>query len=306
MGVPPIELADSVPLTNMPMSSKPVPSTAPRVGVPWRTEKQERARDLRYNQDYLDAVRRAGGEPVQISLLSPPAKLAQVAKTLDAFVLPGSPADIDPQLYGAPAHARAARPDRKRQQTDFALLRHALPAGKPVLATCYGIQSLNVYLGGSLYQDIPSQRRGALPHSSSDHKDAMHEARVIGGRLAMLAKKPRIRVNSSHHQSIRRPGEGLRIAAKAPDGIIEALEWTRGPGWAIGVQWHPERMPKDPLAQKLFRRLVFEAAIARNRARPAAARSAPARNARPVRRGGGATRAAAKAPNRRRETGRRK
>src|SRR5262245_13188263 len=78
----------------------------PRIGVPWRTEKQERKRDLRYNQDYLDSVRRAGGEPVQISLLLPPAKLAQVAKTLDAFILPGSPADVDPKLYGAASHTR--------------------------------------------------------------------------------------------------------------------------------------------------------------------------------------------------------
>ena len=166
----------------------------PRVGVPWRTEKQERNRDMRLNRDYLEAVRKAGGEPVQVSLLLPPDKLAQIAKTLDAIVLPGSPADIDPKLYGEPSHIKAGRPDARREKTDFALLKHALAAGKPVLAICYGIQSLNVYLGGSLYQDVPSQLRRPLIHSSdSDHKDATHEVRVTGGRLAMLAHRTKIK-----------------------------------------------------------------------------------------------------------------
>jgi len=271
-------------------------SALPRVGVPWRTAKQERARDLRYNQDYLDSVRKAGGEPVQLSLLSPPEEFARIAGTLDAFILPGSPADIDPKLYNAPAHAKAARPDLKRQRTDFALLEHALAAGKPVLATCYGIQSLNVYLGGSLYQDIPSQMRDPLIHSSdSDHKDAAHEIRVSGGRLAGLAGRRDVRVNSSHHQSVKKPGRNLRVTAKAPDGVIEALEWTGGPGWVVGVQWHPERMPRDPLAQKLFRRLVSEALLARNSARGSEQAGAKPR----------ATRVAMKAPNKRAISGRR-
>jgi putative glutamine amidotransferase len=267
----------------------------PRVGVPWRTERQERARDLRYNRDYLEAVRKAGSEPVQVSLLLSPAKLAQLANTLDAIVLPGSPADIDPKLYGARPHARAARPDSKREQTDFALLKHALAAGKPVLAICYGIQSLNVYLGGSLVQDTPSQVRRPLIHDG-DRNGAMHDVRVTGGSLAVLARRPIIQVNSMHHQSIRRPGRGLRVTAKAPDGVIEAVEWTHGPGWALGVQWHPERMPKDPLAQKLFRRLVFEAVIARNSMKSPVPARQPARRTKPARRGGTAK---AGAPKRR-------
>lgn len=289
-------------------SRRAAKTAPPRVGVPWRTEKQERKRDLRYNRNYLDAVRKAGGEPVQVSLLSPPAKLAQIARTLDAVVLPGSPADIDPKLYGAKSHAKASKPDAKREKTDFALLKHALAAGKPVLAICYGIQSLNVHCGGSLFQDIPSELASPLTHSSdSDHQDATHEVLVAGGRLQALVGSPKIQVNSVHHQSVRQPGQGLRVTAKAPDGVIEALEWTRGPGWALGVQWHPERTPKDPLAQKLFRQLVFEAAIAR-----VARQSSPARRAsaskRPARRGGTrppgrTTRGAAKAPNTRSKSG---
>ena len=238
-------------------------ASRPRVGVPWRTVKQERAHDLRYNRDYLRAVRAAGGQPVQVSLLSSPAKLQQLAKTLDAIVLPGSSADVNPKRYRAKRHTKAAKPDVQREYTDFALLKHALPAGKPVLAICYGIQSLNVHLGGSLIQDIPSELRRPLIHSHSDHHaDATHQVRIQGGRLAELAGRARVTVNSLHHQSVRRPGRGLRVTARAPDGVIEAVEWTRGPGWVIGVQWHPERMPDDALAKKLFRRLVSEARAA--------------------------------------------
>ena len=235
----------------------------PRVGVPWRTVKQERRRDLRYNQDYLRAVREAGGEPVQVSLQSSPDELEQIAQTLDAFVLPGSPADVNPRKFGDEPHEKCGKADVRREATDSALLRHALPAGKPVLAICYGIQSMNVHLGGSLVQDIPSELRRPLVHSARDHtKDAAHQVNLTGGGLAELAGSPRATVNSVHHQSVGRLGHGLRVIARAPDGVIEALEWTAGPGWALGVQWHPERMPDDGFANNIFRRLISEAAQA--------------------------------------------
>jgi putative glutamine amidotransferase len=231
----------------------------PRVGVPWRTAKQESKGDLRYNQDYLRAVREAGGEPVQISLLLPPHELENVARALDAFVLPGSPADVRPGKYGEQPHPETSRADVRREITDSALLRHALSAGKPVLAICYGIQSLNAHLGGSMIQDIPSELRRPLVHSSPDAKDATHPVSLQGGGLAELAGSPQVNVNSTHHQALGRLGRGLRVIARAPDGVIEAVEWTRGPGWALGVQWHPERMP-NTFAKNIFRRLVSEAA----------------------------------------------
>jgi putative glutamine amidotransferase len=241
---------------------------------------------MRRNQLYLDSIRAAGGEPIQISLLQPPAKLARLAKMFDGFVLPGSPVDITPGLFGARPHAKAAKPDLKREKTDFALLTHALPAGKPVLAICYGIQSLNVFCGGSLVQDIPSELPGALTHSTrSDKIDAAHEISIAGSELAQLAGSDRASVNSVHHQSIERPGDGLRVAAQAPDGVIEAVEWTAGPGWALGVQWHPERTPEDPLAQKIFCRLVEKAAASRH-AKDASAKSPAAKRRQATRRAG--------------------
>ncbi len=224
--------------------------------------RQERRKDMRYNRDYIEAVRKAGGEPVQISLTLAPHELESVAKSLDAFVLPGSPADIDPRKFRARPHPKTGWADRLRERTDSTLLRHALPAGKPVLAICYGTQSLNVHLGGSLIQDIPSQVRFALVHSSPDHEDAMHPVNIRSGSLAELSPERLVRVNSLHHQAVQRPGRGLRVTAHAPDGTIEAVEWVAGPGWALGVQWHPERMPGDKLAQKIFKRLVEEAKAA--------------------------------------------
>jgi putative glutamine amidotransferase len=149
------------------------------------------------------------------------------------------------------------------------LLDHALANGKPVLAICYGAQLLNVHLHGTLVQDIPSEMPRAMDHDGGVHRDeSLHLVRLQSSRLGELAGRSTARVNSSHHQSVGKPGRGLRVAARTADGVIEALEWTRGPGWVLGVQWHPERMPDDPFAQALFRRLVSEATGAAKNAKP--------------------------------------
>ena len=232
----------------------------PRIGVPWRTTIEELQGRRRAFEKYLRAVREAGGDPVEISLSLPPAKLKQTAESLDGFVLPGSPADVEPRRFGSTGHPQNSHPDKRREHTDDGLLDHALVSGKPVLAICYGAQLLNVHLHGTLVQDIPSEIRNAVDHDGSAGRDeALHSLRIVGGQLAELAGGSSARVNSSHHQSVDKPGRGLRVAARTPDGVIEALEWTGGPGWALGVQWHPERMPGEPFAVALFRRLVKEA-----------------------------------------------
>jgi len=232
----------------------------PRIGVPWRTFVEEGQEHREASNKYLRAVREAGGEPVEISLALPPATLARMAESLDGFVLPGSPADIEPRRFGSAGHPQNATPDKRREHTDDQLLDHAFATGKPVLAICYGAQLLNVHLHGTLVQDIPSEVRSARDHDGgAGRSEALHPIRVESGRLAELAGGPSARVNSSHHQAVRTPGRGLRVAARAPDGVIEAVEWTTGPAWMVGVQWHPERMPGDRFAAALFRRLVREA-----------------------------------------------
>lgn len=236
----------------------------PRVGVPWRSVKDEAKGRRTYYDLYLDAVRNAGGEPVELSLSLTAEELAQKAASLDAFVLPGSPADVNPELYNSGRHEKTADPDPKREATDVTLLDHALAAAKPVLAICYGTQLLNVYLKGTLRQDIPSELGTEIDHDrEEDGADAFHAARIEGGHLGELAGQvdgsAEISVNSSHHQAILNPGRGLRVTARAPDGVIEAVEWTGSPDWVVGVQWHPERMRGDALAEALFRQLVSEA-----------------------------------------------
>jgi putative glutamine amidotransferase len=239
----------------------------PPVGIPYRTRKEELSGERMKYDRYVDAVRRAGGEPVEVSLGLPPSELANLARSLDAVVLTGSPADVDPAIFHASRHPKSAEADKDRERTDFALLEHALGAQKPVLAICYGIQSLNVYLGGSLFQHISafdesSDVKTFIPHPTSEQKDKdfRHAVRIDPDtRLAQLAGADAAQVNSSHHQAILEPGRGLRVVATAPDGVIEAVEWTGDANCVTGVQWHPERMPEDPLTRALFGELVAAA-----------------------------------------------
>lgn len=234
-------------------------------------------------EKYLRAVRAAGGEPVEISLSLSPAELGLKAESLDGFVLPGSPHDIEPRRFGSSGHPQNTRPDKRREHTDDALLDHALATGKPVLAICYGAQSLNVHLHGTLVQDIPSEVPNARDHDGGAHRDeSLHVIRLQSAQLAELAGAPTARVNSSHHQSVGKPGRGLRVSALTADGVIEALEWTAGPEWMVGVQWHPERMPDDRFASAIFRRLVSEAKTGRKNAKSRMARAKrPARTRNP-------------------------
>lgn len=239
----------------------PQPSQKPRIGIPYRTRKEELSGERSKYNWYGEAVRLVGGEPVEISLGLAPDQLKAQAESLDALVLPGSPADVDPSRYHARRHPESAQSDPDRERTDSSVLEHAFAESKPVLAICFGVQSLNVFRSGSLIQDIPSEVRTEIQHKWAREQGAPEPFHLIriepGSRLAQLAGKNEARVNSSHHQSVLKPGRDLRVAARAPDGVIEAVEWTGDSNWVTGVQWHPERMIKDDLlAQALFRELV--------------------------------------------------
>jgi putative glutamine amidotransferase len=244
----------------------PAPAPKIRVGIPYRTRKEELSNKRDAYEKYLAAVESNGAEPVEISLGLTAAELQSLARTLDAIVLPGSPADVEPALFHATRHLKTADSDADRERTDFALLGHAITEHKPVLAICYGVQSLNVFLGGALVQDVPSAIHTKIQHAWTGHKgpEPHHDVTVeAGSRLAQLAGTNQARVNSSHHQAVLQPGKNLRVVAHAPDGVIEAVEWTGDANWIVGVQWHPERMVAcDELSQSLFRELAA-AAVAR-------------------------------------------
>jgi putative glutamine amidotransferase len=245
------------------------PSTTadrPRIGIPWRTTEEER-NNIRQKLDYyFEAARKAGGDPVEVSLRQPLDQLQKQLSGLDAFILPGSPADVDPARYGAAKHLKTHELDENRDSTDIAILDHALKASKPVLAICYGCQLLNVYLRGTLVQDIRAQRPESMPHGSTDlppgamQGDVRHEASFsAGSRLAGLSQAAEAEINSSHHQAIDKPADQLRVTARASDGTIEGVEWTGDSNWVVGVQWHPERMFGDAFSQRLFSDFVAAA-----------------------------------------------
>ena len=236
----------------------------PKIGIPWRTSQEEVAGNAAKTRTYMDALELAGGEAVQLSLAQPRALLEQL-QALDGFVLPGSPADVSPSEYGTSNCGKCAPADRPREETDRAILSHAFNEQKPVLAICYGCQLLNVYLGGTLVQDIASEKPTLVAHRREDVSpalgdDPLHEVSFTPeSQLAKMAEATDALVNSSHHQSIAKPGRQLRITGQAADGIVESVEWTGDANWVIGVQWHPERMKGDALAERLFSNLVAAA-----------------------------------------------
>jgi len=197
-----------------------------------------------------------------IPTFAPPAVVNEYVTRLDGVLLPGSSSDIDPARYGETPHARLGKMVPDRDALDFALLEHSERAQLPVLGICFGAQSLNVFRGGTLVQDIPSLVSGAVFHD--DHGEpqepARHPVRMgEGSVLARLAGSNVVEVNSFHHQSVGLVGANLRPAAMAPDGVIEAIEDVSG-RFVVGVQWHPERgFQDDAFARALFTQFVEEA-----------------------------------------------
>jgi putative glutamine amidotransferase len=190
------------------------------------------------------------------------ATLREIYEHLDGLLIPGG-VDMDPQTYGEPVTPLCGTIDPARDATELQLVRWAAADGLPVLGLCRGAQVINVALGGSLYQDIASEVPGAEPHDLYPTKgfERTHLAHAVdvlaGSRLRDALGESKAPVNSMHHQSVKRLGEGLVISATAPDGVVEAVEGTRNDAFLVGVQWHPEVFePGQPGARNLMRDFV--------------------------------------------------
>jgi putative glutamine amidotransferase len=233
----------------------------PRIAIPAPNSDAEYS--TRALPDYLNSLTAAGAEPVLLPLDLTPQEAAQRIKECDGILLPGSPADVDTQKYGAERHPKTAAADPARGNLDELLLQDAHAMRKPLLGICYGTQSLNVWRGGSLVQHIESPVQHQRPDDKPRGFVIEHAATVeAGSRLAELTGAGEITVNSSHHQSVSRVGDGLRIVARSPkDGVVEAVEGIAAGHWVLGVQWHPERnSTTNEISRRIFARLVEEAA----------------------------------------------
>jgi putative glutamine amidotransferase len=209
--------------------------------------------------DYVQAVLASGGLPVLLPAVMSGESRAAYAQHLHGLLVPGSPADIDPACYGEEPHARLGPVNPLRTDFELQLVTLALRRELPVFGICGGAQVLNVALGGSLYQDIPSQVAKAYKHSGFSER--AHTVDIVAGtRLAAILGIREMRVNSLHHQAVKVPGRGMVASASARDGVIEAVEISSRP-FVVGVQWHPERLfVADEAAQQLFSAFVQAAA----------------------------------------------
>ena len=198
---------------------------------------------------YVEAVRRAGAIPV---ILPPqPENADELVAHLDGVLLAGGD-DCDPSLYGEERLSNVSTMDERRQGNDLALARASRKHGVPTLGICLGVQVMNVAAGGTLIQDIDSQHDTDIQHASEPENRGHHDVIIEQGtKLSTMLPACELTVNSSHHQAIRNVGDGLRVTAHAPDGIIEGLEDPRHPFY-VGVQWHPEDMTGEESAKTLF------------------------------------------------------
>ena len=189
-----------------------------------------------------------------------PAAIDAVLARIDGLLVPGG-ADVDPRFYGEQLHDSVSYTDPERDNYEIKVIRAAVKLGMPVFGICRGQQSINVALGGTLYQDLDSQAavrsRHQTPHGPG-HNRLVHSVNVKPGtRYRRAAAAPKIKVNSRHHQAVRDVAPGLVVSAVSRDGVIEGLETPDGR--VVAVQCHPEALTRLDWARRLFRDFVAAA-----------------------------------------------
>ncbi len=221
-------------------------------------------RFVRADFDYVEGVAAAGGVPVVLPPLVEPRAAEALLDGMDGLLLSGG-SDLDPAYYGEEPVPELGVTIPERDAFEIALLEHALGRNIPILGICRGMQVLNVALGGTLYQDLPSQmdHMVLLGHRQETPKwQPTHEVRVDeDSRIATIMGTAELKVNSYHHQAVKDLASGLVAVASSPDGVIEAVESTEpSKQWMIGVQWHAEAMrDAGPEHRKLFEAHVLAA-----------------------------------------------
>lgn len=214
-------------------------------------------------RDYCEALEVFGAIPYHIPLIPEKEYIAQALENLDGILLPGCNSDVDPLLYGEEPNPKLGSVITEKDETDLLVLAEAEKLKMPVLAICFGMQILNVFRGGTLYQDIESQipnclkHEQGIPQARDSHSLKIAEECFVKHLITTGDAENTIKVNSSHHQAIKDLGNNLKSTAWAKDEVVECIEDVREDRFNLGVQWHPELSWKtDSLSKKIFETFV--------------------------------------------------
>ncbi|WP_010272481.1 gamma-glutamyl-gamma-aminobutyrate hydrolase family protein [Paenibacillus senegalensis] len=209
--------------------------------------------------DYVMSMEWAGGTPVVLPNLADAAAMDHIANSIDGLLVTGGK-DIDPTWFGEEPHVKLGEVSPQRDHFEMQMVQRMMKLDKPILGICRGCQILNVTSGGDLYQDIHSQNEGPLlqHYQVAPRYHVSHFIDVVEGSLLhQISGSQRYKVNSYHHQALRKVADGFEVTARASDGIIEAFE-SKNHKFVLGVQWHPENLLKkdDVYAQRLFQAFI--------------------------------------------------
>ena len=214
--------------------------------------------------DYSNSVAKHGGFPILVPLHEE--NIDDILEIADGLLIPGGDVDIDPEFYGQKKKHDEVQIHHARTDFDLKFIAKILEKRIPFLGICYGMQLLNTYLGGTMIQHIPKDYDTDINHYQPSPKNiAWHDVTLEEGSKLhkIVGEEKQWKINSTHHQAIDKPGAGLTISAKAPDGIIEAIELDNHP-FCIGVEWHPEYQ-NSKLDENIFKALVEAAKVYGNR-----------------------------------------
>lgn len=231
----------------------------PRIGITTSTEIRPKKSYAATSRNYVDSVLKAGGLPVLIPLFDEIEMAKEYLDTLDGLIITGGNEDVSPLTYGENPIKQIHELSESRDFYEFELMKEAYKRNLPTLGICRGMQVINVVLGGSLYQDIFSQIEGVAGHQPKNipvynlyHEVSIEEDSI----LSRVFDNETIKVNSFHHQAVKKVGAELKVTAKSKDGIVEAIE-GKNKKFLVGVQWHPEDLTsKHKEFVDLFRSLI--------------------------------------------------
>lgn len=231
----------------------------PLIGISGSIRLFDGAERAGVNAAYVDSVSKAGGIPLLLTPPIGPDAAGGALEPLDGLVLTGGH-DLDPQWYDAHPSPELGPVDSRRDEFELALFHAARARGLPILGICRGMQLVNVAMGGTLYQDLPSEQPGGIHHDPPGARNSRTHAVTVseGSRLRFALDAATLVTNSFHHQAIKDLAPGLTVTARADDGVIEGVESAKADGWLLAVQWHPEEFHHEVNSpdQRLFQALV--------------------------------------------------